>query len=411
MKTSKRVSRSVKAVASTVSVWCLVAATPADAALLVPQFNSLPDAHAQIYLDFTGASNFGSWNGRTVGQAPAYDIDGDPTSFSGLELSYIRQIFIRVAEKFSPFNINVTTVDPGNRNSRQTAHIMISGDGAWYSTTAVGGVAMLGGFYNVSSNTAWVFPDNLGNGNPKFVAEAAAHEAGHLFGLSHQASYSQNAQGEWVRQEYSTNGDDPKRRPVMGSSYGSERGLWWYGTTSSRTTFQDNLAVLTNSSNGFGYRPDDHGNTLATATPLTADETGAVTPIAGIISTNDDMDMFSFQTGTGTVSFWMTLAEYGAMLDATLRLFDGSGQLLQIAATANLAESLVANLAAGEYWLGVSGAGGYGDLGQYTLMGQLVPVANPDAVPEPSGMVAMLLVGAGCAIRRRRTATTDAISA
>ena len=35
-------------------------------------------------------------------------------------------------------------------------------------------------------------PRNLGKGRPKYVAEAAAHEAGHLFGLTHQSAYDAN---------------------------------------------------------------------------------------------------------------------------------------------------------------------------------------------------------------------------
>src|SRR5690606_10291318 len=111
------------------------------------------------------------------------------------------------------------------------------------------------GFTNFSSNTAWVFPNNLGNGNPKTVAEAAAHEAGHLFGLTHQTEWVQNSSGNWVKRnnsDYSTNGDSPHIRPVMGSSYGSTRGLWWYGTSSATPypRYQDDLAILAKTANG-----------------------------------------------------------------------------------------------------------------------------------------------------------------
>ena len=59
----------------------------------------------------------------------------------------------------------------------------------WYGAAA-GGVAYVGGFYNSAPNVGYVFPGALANGNPKYVAEAAAHEAGHLFGLQHQAAWS-----------------------------------------------------------------------------------------------------------------------------------------------------------------------------------------------------------------------------
>src|SRR5690606_15903901 len=118
-----------------------------------------------------------------------------------------------------------------------------------------------------------------------------------------------------------------------------------------------------------------------TATPLTADGWGVIDPVGGVIERVDDMDMFSFVTGTGEVSFWTVLAEYGAMLDSSLWLYDIDGNLLESVATASLAESLTTTLTAGNYFIGVSGAGNYGDLGQYTLMGSIIPLVH---TPEPA---------------------------
>src|SRR5689334_2216724 len=56
---------------------------PADA----PIYHSLPSATAKLYLDFTGDVN-NNWGGYTPGVTPAYDIDGDLTTFSNTELSY-----------------------------------------------------------------------------------------------------------------------------------------------------------------------------------------------------------------------------------------------------------------------------------------------------------------------------------
>ena len=56
-------------------------------------------------------------------------------------------------------------------------------------TTAVvvAAAALYFGISNSSSNVGYAFENNLGNGDVKYTSEAAAHEAGHLFGLSHQA--------------------------------------------------------------------------------------------------------------------------------------------------------------------------------------------------------------------------------
>lgn len=370
------------------------ATSSARAALAVPAYSSLPGAHAKIYLDF-GGTTVSNWGSYTPGTIPAYDTDGNAGSFSSTELANIRQIFVRVAEKYSPFNINVTTVNPGNLTNKETARVVIGGNGSWYGQT-VGGVAFLNGFTNSSSNIAWAFPNNLGGGSPKTVAEATAHEAGHLFGLSHQSTWQQ-VDGVWKEtQEYSTNGNSSSKRPIMGSSYGSTRGLWWNGTTSSPTTYQDDLARLARDANGFGYRDDDHADTLAGATSLLGDEFGRVSS-AGIITTIGDLDLFSFVTGTGTVRFATALAEFGAMLDSSLQLFGIDGSLLQSSATDSLTQTLIRSVTAGQYYVGVSSRGNYGDIGQYSLSGQIVPVP----VPEPA-MVSLLFLSLYPLVTRRR---------
>lgn len=381
--------------ASALAALLLCFATPsAPAALVVPAYSSLPGAHAKIYLDFGGTNYSGRWGGYTPGTVPAYDVDGNPSSFSATELANIREIHVRVAEKYSPFNINVTTVDPGNLNNKETARVIIGGDGAWRNDNPAAGVAFVNSFSNSIVNVSWVFPRYTANGHPKSTAEATAHESGHMFGLNHQSTWAM-VNGTWTETtDYSTNNNDPRRRPVMGSSYGSTRGLWWYGTTSSETRFQDDLAELARSTNGFGYRDDDHADSVLGATPLIADLAGRVAD-SGIITTIGDLDLFSFVTGTGTIRFTTALAEFGGMLDSTLQLFNIDGTLLQTNATDSLTETLVASLYAGEYLIGVSSRGNYGDIGQYSLSGQLVPV------PEPAALALLALATIACLGRRR----------
>ena len=43
---------------------------------------------------------------------PAYSKDGDP-AFSAAELDAVQEVWARVAEDYAPFNIDVTTEDPG----------------------------------------------------------------------------------------------------------------------------------------------------------------------------------------------------------------------------------------------------------------------------------------------------------
>jgi hypothetical protein len=331
----------------------------------LPVLNSLPGAHAKLVLDFDG-DIARTWGSYSVPATPAYDNDGDPTTFTQTELDNIQRIWARVAEKFSPFNINVTTVDPGYLANKEVLRVVIGGDGAWTGST-VGGVAYVGSFYSSSPNIVYAFSDNLGKGHVKYTAEAAAHEAGHAFGLRHQSTYN----GTTKTAEY--NQGDANRAPVMGVSYYSARGVWWNGPSSvSSTSIQDDMAVLANNNNGFGYRADDHGDTIATATPLTIN--GSTVSASGIVGRMTDKDVFSFSTGGGTIDITAAVAQHGPTLRLRLELLNAQGTQIAAADSANLGETLrVTGLAAGDYHLVVASHGQYGDVGQYTITGT-VPV-------------------------------------
>ncbi|MGA2497866.1 MAG: fibronectin type III domain-containing protein [Tepidisphaeraceae bacterium] len=344
----------------------------------LPLLHSDPGATAKLYLDFVGAAAT-NWGGRSVPATPAYDQDGDPTTFTDSELASIREIFARVAEKYSPFNLDVTTEDPGQYLDGKAQRVVIGGDGHWFGSA--GGVSYVGAFYNSAPNTSWVFPMMLGSGNPKYTAEAAAHEAGHAFGLDHQSIYSASGQ---KTDEYSPG--DSQRAPIMGDSYDAARGLWWKGTSSaSASTIQDDMAILAGPNNGFGYRDDHIGHTLATATPLAISGTGISG--SGIITTTSDVDVFSFTTGSGQVTLNGSVINTGPTLDLKLKLYNAAGTLLTAADTASLGETITADLPAGTYTLAVASHGDYGDVGQYTISGTIVP-ADVITVSAPTGLSA-----------------------
>jgi hypothetical protein len=97
----------------------------------------------------------------------------------------------------------------------------------------------------------------------------------------------------------------------------------------------------------------------------------------------------------------VTGAEFGAMLDPSLAVYDASGTLLALAATENLTETLSMMLVPGSYEVAVMSAGNPGDLGQYTLTGSLAAIAP---VPEPV-FAASALFGSLLLIPRRRRRT------
>ena len=124
----------------------------------VPVLHSFPKASAKLFIDFDGNPAIDDWLGQPVPTTPAYDVDGDPTTFSSTELNNIKEIWSRVAEKYSPFNIDVTTQDPGNRDNFKTTQIVVGGSSADWLGAEAGGVAPISGFSNDSPNTGFVFP-------------------------------------------------------------------------------------------------------------------------------------------------------------------------------------------------------------------------------------------------------------
>jgi hypothetical protein len=358
----------------------------------VPQLSSNPGAAVKVYLDFVGAAAQ-KWGSFTTTTTPAYDTDGDATTFTQNEIDQVREIWSRVAEKYSPFDVDVTTVDPGTYAYNQVARMVIGGDGAWSGGT-YGGYSYVGGFTGETSNTGWIFAKNLGKGFPKYVAEATAHEAGHLFGLVHQSSYDTDGT---KTDEY--NHGSSATAPIMGYSYFADRGLWWRGPSSNgAASTQDDLFGIT-AVNGFGYRADDHGSTAALADVLEVID-GTSAHGAGIIERMTDVDYFRFSSTGGLVQLTADVAPYGPMLDLALSLVDSGGNVLAFADTASLGETVSALVPAGDYYLAVSSHGGYGDIGQYTISGTVVP--------EPVAQAVLLLMGAGWLLQRRRREMTFA---
>ncbi len=346
--------------------------------------NSDPGAAQTIYLDFNGEVTSGtSWNSAFTGGAnivtPAYSMDSDP-AFSNTELAAIQGIWQRVAEDFLPFDVNVTTQDPGSAALAKSGssdaawgvRVVIGGDGTWYAAN-VGGVAYVGSFNWSSDTPAFVYEDHLGNGAEKYTAEAISHEAGHTLGLSHDGTsttgyYAGQGSGEtgWA--------------PIMGVGYYQNFTQWSQGEYADANNHQDDLAIIT-SQNGFGYRSDDAGNTAGTAAVLFS--SSGIVSDSGIIERRSDVDVFAFNTGAGTINLQGLVAGRGADLDLLLELYDAGGRLVASANPADqLSASLSATVGAGTYYLSVSGVGkgdplttGYSDyasIGSYRLTGSII---------------------------------------
>jgi hypothetical protein len=125
----------------------------------IPQLSSLPGAKCSIYLNFAGdfTAQWGSYSNITT---PAYDIDGDPSTFTQTELNNITKIWQFVSEDYAPFNINVTTVQPANLGYGYTQKVDIGGNGAWTGGN-YGGISYIGSFTGSGPNISFVFPNNM----------------------------------------------------------------------------------------------------------------------------------------------------------------------------------------------------------------------------------------------------------
>jgi hypothetical protein len=311
----------------------------------VPQLSSRPGASAQLYLDFVGDVT-DSFSDKSPGTTPAFDTDGRPDSFSDAELAQIPRIFDRVAEKFSPFNLNVTTVAPLALQHGVNFEVVIGGDGSWDSDhMEAGGLAIVGSFLDLNNpNKAFVFPVNLSN-NDKFIAEAIAHEAGHGFGLEHHSLYVAGKK----KDEY--NPGNSAAAPIMGVSYNGQRGLWWRAPGESAHSIQDDMAILASKRNGFGHAPDDH-RTAAAMTTLS----DTLLSAKGAIETTRDVDTFTFTTAALGLVTIQVAPVTGGMLNARLQLLDADGRKLATADN-GLGETISMTLNPGTYRVLVSSHG------------------------------------------------------
>lgn len=376
--------------------YVLPAPAPGPAAAPVPiasppAYNSKPGATNVIYLDFNGATITGTaWNSSVTSyDALPYNLDGDATTFSDTEQTAIRRIWERVAEDFAPFDVNVTTVEP-TTFTRTTGTILITrsqdGGGTNMPSSGGGGVAYVDVFgisnYHTYYSPALVYFDNLGSGREDFVAEAASHEIGHNFGLSHHGTSSD--------EYYDGHGSgETSWAAIMGVGYNQNVSQWSDGGyTDADNASQDDLAII---ENDLGYRTDDVGNSSGTASPLGV--TAGSVSSSGIVERSTDVDVWSFSLARSgdislTITPWQSEANTdGGNLDIKAVLYDNDGStVLQTYDDATQVDAAISatGLATGTYYLSIEGDGtgnplaatptGYTDyasIGQYTISGTI----------------------------------------
>ena len=141
---------------------------------------------------------------------------------------------------------------------------------------------------------------------------------------------------------------------------------WWTTGTDDLGNFQDDMAMLANSLNGFGLRADDHAGSIAGATPLVG--SGTNFSGSGVIGVGGDVDVWSLTTsGTNSVQVKVEGSVIGQNLDAVIDFLDSAGNVILTAnpTASNDAELIVE--ATGTQYIVVRSTGEYGRVGGYTV--------------------------------------------
>lgn len=370
---------------------------PEPESIVVPTLNSRLGANGVLYLDFDGETVTGTqWNSSYNGGAPIVAAE------AALTETQIERVWAGIAEDYRPFNLNVTTDRsvfesyPVNRR----AMLIFSPTIEWYTTSGgVGGVAYVDIFGSSSFDyPGWVFTAALSN-NASNCHEAGSHEAGHILGLRHDATSTQDY--------YAGHGSGATSwGPIMGVAYSRTVSQFSIGEYNDANNSEDDLAIITKAYNGLGYMADDHANTTGGATPVNESGVDAI-DAEGLIETNTDVDVFSFQTSGGAVVINANNGSVDPNLDIRMRLLNSSGAEVAVAdSLSTLDATLSTTLSSGLHYLEVTGTGtgnpstgysDYGSLGGYTLSGSvprvlvlaadiLSPSSPQVSLPEGTGL-------------------------
>ncbi|HVI49034.1 MAG TPA: hypothetical protein VM802_29480 [Chitinophaga sp.] len=323
---------------------------------------SFHGARGCILLDFDGQYVSGTpWNG------------GNPINAlpSNLTDAQIQEVWEMISEDYRPFHVNITTNEAVFNTYAKNRRMRVIFTPTNTAAPGAGGVAYVGSFSWNDDTPCWVF-----NGGVKGGGEAGSHEAGHTVGLSHDGRTNPSeayygGQGSWA--------------PIMGVGYYKPIVQWSKGEYANANNTQDDLSIISSANYGFGYRTDDYGNSTGSASPLAFDPAGNVNT-SGLIERTGDIDMFSFSTSGGNISLNFKPSPRHPDLDILATLYNSSGGVVTTANPTGLAASINTNLAAGNYFVSVTGTGAgnpvtdgysnYSSLGAYTITGAISDSRN-----------------------------------
>ncbi|MDR1816818.1 MAG: hypothetical protein LBR07_01250 [Puniceicoccales bacterium] len=378
-----------------------------------PVLHSRPGAPNVLVLVFTGGTitntawNSAEGSGRDVA-VPAYaakpfSLDADGATFNAAERALVTEVWERVAEDFAPFDVDVTTEQPAAGSAGtaagRTARVLITSatdaNGVPMPFCTSGGASYLGFFGTPNLEfygPSLVYYDKTG-GAACNIADAAAHELGHTFGLSHDGS----AAGAY----YHTHGAGAVSwGPLMGTPYGANLTQWSRGEYATANNTEDDIALIAGK---LGYRAETAALAPENARPLTPRDTGGgdgsggttggarTLGAEGVLLRGGDAHHYAINLGELTVLSLRAAPKriagatgnagstLGGNADLRLEILDAAGNVIHAADpdddTAAALTSIV--LGAGAHIVRITSTGrgapdgdgysAYGSIGQYTL--------------------------------------------
>jgi beta-lactam-binding protein with PASTA domain len=339
--------------------------------------HSNPGNSHMLYLDVDGHTEYGE-------TYEVWDPDGDGASFSDNEKLLIQKMWFLISEDYMPFNVDVTTEDPGAGFLGMRA--VVDGGEMWGY-----GWAYVGTWGDGDNNIAYT---GIWGNDWIYIAQAASHEVGHTLGCT---DHGDNTTGY-----YMGHGEGATAWGViMGwDSYGL--GVWDDADYPNANHSDDSLAIIT-ARPGAGYRSDDHASTHgAGATEMIFSGGGLELAAEGIIEQRTDVDYFRFTTLTsGNVQFSINedviIGISMTNLDVLAKIHDASGAVLYESNPLwDIWSSFDVTLPAGTYYLSIDGTGqdhpdglpiegfgysDYGILGYYSIYASGAASGDPDVTP------------------------------